>query len=136
VAPEAASFSIIQGGVARVAETNTGGGASIGGNVESGGGNVTGRDNIEQSVYVKIEKDSLDDVRTDIRFIKDDIGDLKFAQFEMRSEIRQLQGQPATHTQREMSERTIRLLAMIFAVIVIATFIMLLYAAVRGVVGH
>lgn len=74
---------------------NTGGGSSIEGGVDTGGGDFAGRD--DRSVHTKISieaRNAIDDLRTDLSFAKEDIGDLKFGQFEMRSQITALQREP------------------------------------------
>ena len=67
---------------------DTGGGASVGGDVGTGGGDVIGRDEIKQ--VVNVELDSLTDLRTDIAFVKRDILELKFAEYDIRARIEDL----------------------------------------------
>lgn len=79
-----------------MAEVNTGGGSSIDGGVNTGGGHVTGRDDRSAHTKISIEaRNAIDDLRTDLSFAKEDIGDLKFGQFEMRQDIARLQQQRA-----------------------------------------
>lgn len=74
-------------------ETNTGGGASIGGNASTGGGSLAARDHTTYNNNISNRdgnRDAIDDMRTDIILLKDDVGELKFGRFEMRNEIASL----------------------------------------------
>lgn len=120
-----------------MADVNTGGGPAIGGDVSIKGGDFAGRDKIEQKVEVHVERDSLDDLRTDIHLIKHDIEGLKFGQYEMRSDIKLAQAQHArSEPQAALNENIVRLIAVFFSVIVAFTFVLLLYTAWRELIGH
>lgn len=81
-----------------MADENTIGGAGIGGNVGTAGGPFAGRD---QTTYNNnSNRDAIDDMRTDIILLKDDIGELKFGRFEMRNEIASLRA-----VQQQLPER-------------------------------
>jgi len=69
-----------------VADENTIGGAGIGGNVGTAGGPFAGRDQTTYNNNISY-RDAIDDMRTDMRLLKDDVEDLKFGHFQMRSEI-------------------------------------------------
>ena len=113
-------------------ETTTGGGANLGGDVNTGGGDFAGRDKIRQ--IVNVERDNLDDLRTDIHLIKDDIAELKFAEYDMRARIEDLRreivrSQPpqATSAQPLSPVGLAILLVCIFIVSFVVAFILFLF---------
>lgn len=72
-----------------MADENTIGGAGIGGSVGTAGGPFAGRDQTTYNNNTSY-RDAIDDMRTDIILLKDDIGELKFGRFEMHNEIASL----------------------------------------------
>jgi len=73
-------------------EIRTGGGAYVDGNASTGGGDFAGRDfargKLEQTVV--IARDALDDAKTDISLIKDDIRKINFSMFSLETKIEAL----------------------------------------------
>jgi len=73
-------------------QLNTGGGASMHGGVNTGGGDFAGRDRESQQTTISIGAQvAIDDLRTDLLFAKESIDNLKFGQFEMRQDLARLQ---------------------------------------------
>ena len=73
-------------------QLNTGGGASMHGGVNTGGGDFAGRDRESQQTTISIGAQvAIDDLRTDLLFAKENIDNLKFGQFEMRQDLARLQ---------------------------------------------
>lgn len=101
---------------------NTGGGASVDGSVGTGGGAFTGRDSNSANVVIHTERNVFDDLRTDLRFIKEDIEDLKFVNFELRGQIETLKQESRNEISREdlvkEQRRTNALLQFLVALII------------------
>lgn len=101
---------------------NTGGGASVDGDVGTGGGSFAGRDSNNASVVLHIERNTLDDLRTDLRFIKEDIDDLKLANLGLRGQIETLKEESCNEISRaelvKEQRRTNALLQFLVALIV------------------
>lgn len=101
---------------------NTGGGASVDGDVGTGGGSFAGRDSNNANVVFHIERNTLDDLRTDLRFIKEDIDDLKLVNFELRGQIETLKQESRNEISREdlvkEQRRTNALLQFLVALII------------------
>ena len=73
-------------------ELNTGGGASIDGRVNTNGGDFAGRDDRGNRTQISIgAQNAIDDIHTDLRLLSGEVGNLKFEQFDMRSQIVALQ---------------------------------------------
>ncbi len=98
----------------------TGGGASVDGSVETGGGSFTGGNSA--NVVITVERNTLDDLRTDLRFIKEDIDDLKLANFGLRGQIETLKEESRNEISRaelvKEQRRTNALLQFLVALIV------------------
>lgn len=103
---------------------DTGGGASIAGGVNSGGGGVTGRDDRSHRTTISIEaRNAIDDLRTDYRILDGKVDSLQFKHFDMQNQIVALQresrgAEPASLIDEQ--RRTNELLRVLIAVIVAA----------------
>ena len=82
-----------------MADINTGGGTGIGGDANTGGGDLVGRDqeqgnarsrsSASQKNIVNVNRDAIDNLYTDVRFLEEAINEIRFTQYQHGVSINQ-----------------------------------------------